>query len=85
VVSPLTIEWCNHFGEFAVTTRKPAFVRWAEEAEAKQVCEWAELEQACDRPDIHTARLRGSSDRQSFFRRLRALFGSQVAEIERDG
>jgi hypothetical protein len=68
-----------------VTTRKPAFVRWAEEAEAKQVREWAELERACDRPDIHTERSRGSCDRQSFLRRLRGLFGSQVAEIERDG
>jgi hypothetical protein len=66
-----------------VTSRKPTFVRWAEEAEAKQVCEWAGLEQACDRPD--TERSRGSGERPSFLRRLRGMFGSQTAQIERDG
>jgi hypothetical protein len=38
VVTCSAIEWFRHFGEFAVSTRKPIFVRWAEEAEAKQVC-----------------------------------------------
>jgi hypothetical protein len=85
VVSPRTIEWSNSVGEFAVISRKPAFVRWAEEAEAKQVCERAEIERACDRPDINTERPRGSCDRQSLLGRLRGLFGSRVAEIERDG
>jgi len=37
VIPHSAIEWFRHFGEFAVTTRKPIFVRWAEEAEAKQV------------------------------------------------
>ena len=68
-----------------MTNRKPTFVRWAEEAEAKQVCEWAGLEQACDRPDIETERSRGSGERPSFLRRLRGFFGSQIAQIERDG
>jgi hypothetical protein len=68
-----------------VTSRKPTFVRWAEEAEAKQVCEWAELEQSSDRPDIDTERSPGSGERPSFLRRLRDLFGSQTAQIERDG
>lgn len=68
-----------------MTSRKPTFVRWAEEAEAKQICEWAELEQACDRPDIDTERSPGSGERPSFLRRLRGLFGSQIAQIERDG
>jgi hypothetical protein len=68
-----------------VISRKPAFVRWAEEAEAKQVCERAEIERACNRPDINTERPLGSCDRQSFLRRLRGLFGNRVAEIERDG
>jgi hypothetical protein len=85
VISPSTVEWCNYFREFAVTSRKPAFVRWAEEAEAKQVREWAELDRSCDRPDINTERPRGSCDRKPFLRRLRGLFGSQAAEIERDG
>jgi len=67
-----------------VTSRKPPFVRWAEEAEAKQVCEWAELEQACDRPDIDTERSRGAGERSSFLRRLRGIFGNQAAQIARD-
>ena len=85
MISPRTIEWFYHVGEIAVTNRKPTFVRWAEEAEAKQVCEWAGLEQACDRPDIETERSRGPGDRPSFLRRLRGLFGSQIEQIERDG
>ena len=76
MLSPRTIEWSNSVGEFAVISRKPAFVRWAEEAEAKQVCERAELERAYDRQDIDTERSRGSCDRQSFLRWLRGLFGS---------
>jgi hypothetical protein len=68
-----------------VTSRKPTFVRWAEEAEAKQVCGRAELEQTCDRPDIDTERSRGSDERLSFLRRLRGIFGNQTAQIERDG
>jgi len=67
-----------------VTSRKPTFVRWAEEAEAKQICEWAELEQACDRPDTDTERSRASGERASFLRRLRGLFGNQTAQIARD-
>ena len=44
MVTCSAIEWFRHFGEFAVSTHKPIFVRWAEEAEAKQVCLWAGLE-----------------------------------------
>jgi hypothetical protein len=73
------------FGEFAVTIRKPTFVRWAEEAEAKQVCEWAELDRACDPPAIDAERSRGSDDRLSILRRLRQLLASQITQIERDG
>jgi hypothetical protein len=79
------IVWFHNLGEFAVTSRKPTFVRWAEEAEAKQVCEWAGLEQACDRPDIDAERSRGSGERLPFLRRLRGMFGSQTAQIGRDG
>jgi hypothetical protein len=68
-----------------VTSRKPTFVRWAEEAEAKQVCEWAGLEQTRDRSDVDTERSRGSGERLPFLRRLRGMFGSQTAQIERDG
>jgi hypothetical protein len=68
-----------------VTIRKPTFVRWAEEAEAKQVCEWAELDRACDPPEVNTERSRGPDDRLSFLRRLRGLFASQMTQIERDG
>ena len=68
-----------------MTIRKPTFVRWAEEAEAKQVCEWAELDRACDPPEVDPERSRGSGDRLSFLRRLRGLFASQITQIERDG
>lgn len=67
-----------------MTSRKPTFVRWAEEAEAKQVCEWAELEQACNGPDIGTERSRGEGERSSFLRRLRGIFVNQTAQIARD-
>jgi hypothetical protein len=80
-----TIEWFYRVGEIAVTSRKPTFVRWAEEAEAKQVCEWAGLEQVCDRSDVDTEQSHGSRERLPFLRRLRGLFGSQTAQIERDG
>jgi hypothetical protein len=85
VICPRTIERSYNVGEFAVTSRKPTFLRWLEEAEAKQVCEWAGLEQASDRPDIDTERSPGSGERLSFFRRLRGMFGSHIAQIERDG
>jgi len=48
------------------------------------VCDWAELEQACDPPDVDTARSHGSRVRP-FLRRLRGMFGSQTVQIERDG
>ena len=82
---PALYRWVHRFGEFAVTSRKPTFLRWLEEAEAKQVCEWAGLEQASDRPGIDTEQSRGSSERPSFLRRLRGMFGSHSAQIERDG
>ena len=63
-----------------MTNRKPTFVRWAEEAEAKQVCELAGLDQACDQSDIETERSRGPGDGPSFLRRLRGLFAIQVAQ-----
>ena len=84
MISPGTIERSYNVGEFAVTSRKPIFLRWLEEAEAKQVCEWAELEQTCDRPDIDTERSHGSGERLSFLRRLRGMFGNQTAQIARD-
>ena len=77
----LAIVRFHNLGEFAVTSRKPTFVRWAEEAEAKQVCEWAELEQACDPPDVDTARSHGSRERPPFLRRLRGMFGSQTVQL----
>jgi hypothetical protein len=85
MISRRTVERSNNFGKFVVTTRKPTFVRWAEEAEAKQVCEWAGLERSGDRPHIGTERSRASCDRPSFLRRLRGLFGRQLAQIDRDG
>ena len=68
-----------------MTSRKPTFLRWLEEAEAKQLCEWAELERAFERADIDIERSRGPDDRLSFLRRLRGLFGGQITQIERDG
>ena len=84
VISPRTIEQYYDIGEFAVISRKPTFLRWLEEAEAKQVCEWAGLEQACDRPDIDTEQLRGSGERASLLHRLRGLLGNQTVQIARD-
>jgi hypothetical protein len=37
-----------------VTSRKPAFLRWAEEAEAKQVCLWAGLESEAPREEARS-------------------------------
>jgi hypothetical protein len=67
-----------------VTSRKPTLLRWAEEAEAKQVCEWAGFEHASDRVKVGVAPLPSSADRPSLLRRLRGLFGSQTAQIARD-
>ena len=67
-----------------MTSRKPTFLRWLEEAEAKQVCEWAGLEQTGGRPDIDTEQLRGRDERASLLRRLRGLFGNQTVQIARD-
>ena len=63
-----------------MTSRKPTFVRWAEEAEAKHVFEWAELDQTCDPLDIDAEPSSASDERPSFLRRLRGLFVSQVVQ-----
>jgi hypothetical protein len=80
VIFPRIIEQSNNVEEFAVTSRRPTFIRWAEEAEAKHICEWAEFDQTRDRPDIDTERSPASGERPSFLRRLRGLFASQVAQ-----
>ena len=67
-----------------MTSRKPTLLRWAEEAEAKQVCEWAGFEHASDRVKVGAAPSPGSPDRPSLLRRLRGLFGNQTAQIARD-
>jgi len=67
-----------------VTSRKPAFVRWLEEAEAKQVCEWAGLAHACDRAPFDTELTRRSGERPSVLRRLRGWFGNRSVQIARD-
>jgi hypothetical protein len=58
VITCSAIEWFRHFGEFAVSTHKPIFVRWAEEAEAKQVCLWAGLERDAAHTSSHGLLLR---------------------------
>jgi hypothetical protein len=80
VVFPHTVEQSNNVEEFVVTSRRRTFVRWAEEAEAKRICEWAEFDQTRDRPDIDTERSPASGERPSLLRRLRGLFASQVAQ-----
>jgi hypothetical protein len=75
------MEWSNKIAKFAVTSRRPAFVRWAEEAEAKQVCERAGLDHAYNRPGIGNERSRGVGERGSLLRRLRGLLGNQIARI----
>jgi hypothetical protein len=64
-----------------VTSRKPAFLRWAEEAEAKEVCLLAGLEREAPRAeasrDVHVPPPSCSSPRVSLLNRLRGLFGSQ--------
>ena len=67
-----------------MTSRNPAFLRWLEEAEAKQVCEWAGLAQACDRASFDTERSRGAAERLSLLRRLRGWFGNRSVQIARD-
>ena len=84
MISASTIREVYNIGEFAVTSRKPTFFRWLEEAEAKQVWEWAELEQACERPESDTEQLRGWDERASLLRRLRGLFGNQTVQNARD-
>ena len=84
MIFPRSIEQSYNAGEFTVTSRKPTFLRWLEEAEAKQVCEWAGLEQVCDRPDPDAEQSCGSGSRPSFLRRLRGMFGNQTAQIARD-
>jgi hypothetical protein len=74
----------HSFGEFTVTNRKPAFLRWLEEAEAKQVCEWADLAHACDRPPFNAARSGVSGERPSLLRRVRGWFGNHSVQIARD-
>jgi len=84
VIPPQTVVWSYNFGEFAVTSRKPPFLRWLEEAEAKRMCEWAGLEHACSRRDIDAERSLEQSVRSSLLRRLRGLFGNQTVQIARD-
>lgn len=67
-----------------MTSRKPTLLRWAEEAEAKQVCEWAGFEHASDRVKVGAPPSPSSSDRPSLLRRLRGLFGSQTVQIGQD-
>jgi len=55
VITCSAIEWFRHFGEFAVSTHKPIFVRWAEEAEAKQVCLWDEIERGASRTQARSS------------------------------
>ena len=71
-----------------MTSRKPAFLRWAEEAEAKQVCLWAGLEREAPRAetsrDADAAPPSCSRPWSSLLRRLRGLFGNQTVQIARD-
>jgi hypothetical protein len=60
-----------------VTSRKPAFLRWAEEAEAKQVLLWAGLDSEAPReearPDTYPAPSADSRRWAILLRRLRGL------------
>ena len=67
-----------------MTSRKPTFLRWVEEAEAKQVCEWAELEDARDHAEVCPELPPSSRIRPFLLRRLRGLFGNQTVQIARD-
>jgi hypothetical protein len=77
VISHPAIEWFTHVGEVAVTSRKPAFLRWAEEAEAKQVFLWAGLESDAPREearsDPYPAPPADSRRSALLLRRLRSL------------
>jgi hypothetical protein len=73
VVTRSAIEWFRHFGEFAVSTHKPIFVRWAEEAEAKQVCLWAGLERDAVATSSHRLLPRCSRAWALLLRRFRGL------------
>jgi len=84
VLSVRTIMRFNNFGEFAVTSRKPALLRWLEEAEARQICEWAGLQQESDRRDFSAEPSRACGERLSLLRRLRGVLGNQTVQITRD-
>jgi hypothetical protein len=77
MISQPVIERFDDVRVFAVRSRKPTFVRWAEEAEAKQVLERAGLEQICDRRDIDPERSLEPGQRLLFLRRLYGLFSRQ--------
>jgi hypothetical protein len=81
------IEWFRQFGEFAVSTRKPIFVRWAEEAEAKQVCLQAGLERDASRSQAqsssHPLLPAGSRAWALLLRRLRGLLQPADANCPR--
>jgi hypothetical protein len=67
-----------------VTSRKPAFVRWAEEAEAKQVLGWAGVEQATEQSNVCVMPLRRPRKPRSLLRRLRRLLANDTLQIARD-
>ena len=87
MIAHSAIEWFRHFGEFAVSTRKPIFVRWAEEAEAKKVRLWAgrerETPRAEARSDSYAAPPANSRPWALLLRRLRSLLRPTGANCAR--
>jgi hypothetical protein len=68
-------------GNLAMTARKPATLRWSEEAEANHVREWAALDRGSSnntaRPEVCDPRTDQSPRRRPLLSRVFTLFGSQ--------
>jgi hypothetical protein len=71
----------SQYGNLAMTARKPAILRWSEEAEASHVREWAALDRgslnSAARPEVCDLRTDQSPRRRPLLSRVFTLFGGQ--------
>ena len=71
----------SQYGNLAMTARKPAILRWSEEAEASHVREWAALDRGSSnsaaRPEACDPRTDQSPRRRPLLSRVFTLFGRQ--------
>jgi hypothetical protein len=71
----------SQYGNLAMTARKPAILRWSEEAEASHVREWAALDRGSSnkaaRPEAYDPPADQSPRRRPLLSRVFTLFGGQ--------